>query len=106
MPLIGSAEQSFYQMLLDGALAPGKYVTCSPCFRNETEADWLHQKQFMKVELINTFVGDQSLVLNEMIDLAFEFFAKLAGKENLRKIQTLDGLDIELSGIVWYPNHR
>lgn len=45
--LIGSAEQGF--LALD--MPEGKYVSCSPCFRNEPVIDRLHQAAFMKVEL-------------------------------------------------------
>jgi len=33
--LIGSAEQGLLQLIKAGFLPPGKYVACSPCFRNE-----------------------------------------------------------------------
>jgi hypothetical protein len=52
--LVGSAEQSFIQMMMDGQLPPGRYCTISPCFRDEPVLDDLHQKHFMKLELIDT----------------------------------------------------
>lgn len=48
---IGSAEQGFLHLLLEGNLPKGRYVTCSPCFRNEEPNDGFHFNQFMKVEL-------------------------------------------------------
>jgi hypothetical protein len=51
--LVGSAEQSFLQLIKDGNLPPGQYVSCSPCFRDDP-IDEIHQQYFMKVELIET----------------------------------------------------
>jgi len=56
--LVGSAEQSLMQMSIDGRLEPGRYVACSPCFRDEPVLDSLHQKQFMKVELFDSLNVD------------------------------------------------
>ena len=56
---VASAEQSFLQMqmdALDGSLdnrISGRFVTMTPCFRNEPVIDDLHQPYFMKVELIS-----------------------------------------------------
>ena len=52
--LIGSAEQSFIQMMVDGKLPPGRWYTITPCFRDEPVVDDLHQTHFMKLELIDT----------------------------------------------------
>jgi seryl-tRNA synthetase len=49
--LVGSAEQSFLYLIKSGQLPYGKYCAVTPCFRNDEE-DELHQKYFMKVELI------------------------------------------------------
>jgi hypothetical protein len=50
---VASAEQSFLQMRLDNPSITGKYVTMTPCFRNELVIDDQHQPYFMKLELIN-----------------------------------------------------
>jgi hypothetical protein len=50
--LIASGEQGFMYLMAKGQLGPGLYQTITPCFRNEPH-DELHQKQFMKVELIH-----------------------------------------------------
>ena len=50
--LIASGEQGFLYLGLKEYLAPGKYVTLTPCFRNESY-DLTHSKNFMKVELIH-----------------------------------------------------
>ena len=49
--LVGSAEQALIYMLMAGALSKNKkYVTASPCFRDDL-VDATHQKSFFKVEL-------------------------------------------------------
>jgi hypothetical protein len=49
--LVGSAEQGFLQLALEGALELGQpYVSASPCFRTD-DVDATHQKSFFKVEL-------------------------------------------------------
>jgi hypothetical protein len=49
--LVGSAEQGFLQLVLDGQLPTDKaFVSAGPCFRNEM-VDRYHQHQFFKVEL-------------------------------------------------------
>jgi hypothetical protein len=103
--LVGSAEQGFLQMMLDGKLGPGRYVTASPCFRDD-EVDELHHKDFFKVELCT--------VLNHMApyeyvrslaveaDAFFRSVFRRAGTlpaEHLQMVETAIGLDIELGGI-------
>jgi hypothetical protein len=51
--LCGSAEQSFIQMMVDKEMGLGKWMTLTPCFRDDP-IDYHHQKHFMKVELIDT----------------------------------------------------
>ncbi len=48
---MGSAEQGFVQLMLDGKLPLGSHMAAGPCFRDD-EVDDLHQKTFFKVELI------------------------------------------------------
>lgn len=50
---IGSGEQSFVQMILDGKLSSGKYMCLTPCYRSEPVLDELHHLMFLKLELIN-----------------------------------------------------
>jgi hypothetical protein len=50
--LVGSAEQSFIQLLKDGKDFSGQpFVAASPCFRDEQTRDGLHFNSFFKVEL-------------------------------------------------------
>jgi hypothetical protein len=52
LPLVGSAEQSFIELAVRGDLPnQGRFLAVSPCFRDDAPDD-LHQKTFMKVELI------------------------------------------------------
>ena len=44
--LVGSAEQSFIQMILRGELSVGKYQAITPCFRSDT-LDETHESHFM-----------------------------------------------------------
>lgn len=60
--LIGSAEQGVIERIYSNRLQPGRYVSCSPCFRNEpVKYDALHPPQFMKVELniLSSIFGDR-----------------------------------------------
>lgn len=115
--LIGSAEQSFIQMMLDGNLNPGKYVAASPCFRDDV-VDSSHQRTFFKVELIEYLDNSKSSL---EIDQAFFFILKRAiaflqsipGAENSRAVVTEAGFDIELNGLELgsygfnqYNNHK
>ncbi len=70
--LVGSAEQSFLQMIKDKELPLGKYVACTPCFRND-ENDFFHRQYFVKVELIRTDKVDAE-ALDEMLNMCLGFF--------------------------------
>lgn len=59
--LVGSAEQSFIYLALQGKLLPGKYQALTPCFRDDKE-DELHHKYFMKLELIH--INPKPFILN------------------------------------------
>src|SRR5207244_3422525 len=49
--LIASAEQSLMQLIKENKLNYGKYVTLTPCFRDEIVDD-IHKQYFMKTELM------------------------------------------------------
>lgn len=94
--LVGSAEQSFLALQRDG-LPPGRYVACTPCFRNEPVLDDLHRLTFMKVELYQTVdVTDEKL--DAMIDAALRVFRWL-GAEHLETVPTEEGFDLMLNGV-------
>jgi hypothetical protein len=77
--LVGSAEQSFLQMRLDGNLPDGKYQATSPCFRDES--DETHFPYFMKNELI--WISSQKLTIEQcyrvVLEPAFDFMKSVRG---------------------------
>lgn len=97
--LIGSAEQSFIQMQLNGELPPGRYVTLSPCFRIEPEYDHLHYPYFAKTELYIT--DDPSPAhLDKIIDEALTYFKTLACQNTrFTVLKTRLGYDINANDI-------
>jgi hypothetical protein len=96
--LVGSAEQSFMFLQKKDLLAPGRYVACSPCFRNEPVVNDLRQPTFMKVELYCNDVKPGTLDL--MIDHAWSFFtANITRHDQLRIVDTHEGFDIELNSV-------
>ena len=112
---VASAEQSFLEMILNKRLSPGKYVACSPCFREEVE-DETHSKQFMKVELID-FLGytkpeeceDKNERYKEVLNSAREFFGKYIDfyeedVEGVRDIVSPEGVELGSYGIRSYKD--
>lgn len=93
--LVGSAEQSFVQMMLNGALDRGKYCAASPCFRDDKKDEW-HQQTFFKVELIDFRPESDDLTL--IVDDAKEFMEYL-GHCELNTVKTEIGLDLVYKGI-------
>ncbi len=72
--LVGSAEQSFIQLLADGEKL-GRVQATSPCFRDETH-DEIHSPYFLKLELFdNTLPMTKASVLS-IADTAADFFEK------------------------------
>lgn len=70
--LVGSAEQTFMTMLMSGKLEQGRYCGITPCFRDDN-VDELHNRYFMKVELIDT--KDVTITsLWDIINSCEEFF--------------------------------
>lgn len=70
--LIGSAEQGFLELQLQGKLtSSGQYMSVSPCFRNETE-DYYHQQEFIKLELI--YFSNYEISKNDIQLVAFRQF--------------------------------
>ena len=95
--LVGSAEQSFIQLALDGALEKGRYVALTPCFRQEPQISATHRPYFMKVELFDNLTPTEQQ-LQKTAQLAFDWFKqKTQGK--LEIVQTENGLDIHLNEI-------
>lgn len=104
--LVGSAEQSFLQMMLDGdlgfdaRLGTSSYVAVSPCFRDD-EVDELHHKDFVKVELILVEREPLSREHARLIALEAKGFYQQAGANprHVHLVETEIGIDIEYGGI-------
>lgn len=90
--LVGSAEQSYLQMIKKKQLNPGRYVTTTPCFRDDNE-DELHQHYFLKTELINFSLENKisQSNLDTMMGHALEFFGFFLP---VKTLQTGIGYDI------------
>ncbi|MDP3990078.1 MAG: hypothetical protein Q8Q01_02630 [archaeon] len=96
---VASAEQSFLELILKEKLPLGKFVACSPCFRDD-KVDNFHNKNFLKVELINHLgfkkPDDGENLVKEMLNDAKEFLQKYA---SLKIKKTSQGLDLFLEEI-------
>lgn len=98
--LVGSAEQSFIDMVLRGELGPGSYCACTPCFREEPRIDQFHRYYFVKVELIHISVTDDpgEKILNTMIEDCRDWFSRNTSRP-VRVEETDIGFDLVSSGI-------
>jgi len=72
--LVGSAEQSFIQLLLDGEKLE-RVQASSPCFRDE-EHDEIHSPYFFKLELFDGLLEPTEKSVLEIAALAKGFFEK------------------------------
>lgn len=72
--LNASGEQSFLELLLQGQHLE-KHFCVTPCFRDEPVIDELHQRSFIKLELIDTNVSEEHL--HAMMRDAKQFFDSL-----------------------------
>jgi hypothetical protein len=95
--LVGSAEQSFIAADLDGTLGKGRFVACTPCFRNEPTVSETHRIGFMKVELYAN-LDQPHLEAGRMLGLARRFMESECGRTVLVE-ETGDGHDLTLGGI-------
>ena len=100
--LVGSAEQSFLHLALNGMLKAGRYVAASPCFRDDPP-DRFHRRTFFKVELIDLYAaGSEGLRQTPlyMAHTALRLFRALPGGEQAKIVPTgEDTYDIELRGV-------
>lgn len=104
--LVASGEQSLLDRYVNYRGFEGRFVTCTPCYRQE---DWkrvwedgasdLYRSEFMKVELFqNVDVTPQELA--RVIALALDFFTSVSPlAERPVVVPTDDGFDINLGGI-------
>jgi hypothetical protein len=94
--LVGSGEQSLIDLWIEGHLTePGKYVCCTPCFRDE-QYDRHHLPYFMKVELMNYAPLFPASAANDLCREAVAFFGKYAEPHI---VKTEIGEDIQIAGL-------
>lgn len=97
--LVGSAEQSFLDLIINKNLPSGKYIGATPCFRDDI-IDNYHQKTFFKVELIN--YSKYKLLSNHNVELllkdALQVLKKLT-KKQINVVKTFEGFDLEIENV-------
>lgn len=99
--LVGSAEQGFLQMMLDGTLKPGFYQSAGPCFRDEQALDAQHHYSFFKLELINYLDPKEEFAFARvMAHHADMVMWRLFDKEHeVKCVPTDAGYDLEINGV-------
>jgi hypothetical protein len=105
--LVASGENGFLELIKQGTLKPGKYVTCTPCFRAEPTIDATHKLWFQKVELIDTMDFDFRALLED----ALAFFSRYVDcrieelEDGTSDIVTVDGgIELGSYGLRELPN--
>lgn len=95
---VGSAEQGFIQLMMDGSLKPGAYVSAGPCFRpQDAGRSEYHFPWFFKVELLHYQEHFPTL---ETLEFAQIFLGAEAGDVPLVEVpQPEDTWDLECNGI-------
>jgi len=94
--LVASAEQSFFEMIIRNELEKGKYITVTPCFREESEINDFTRKYFVKAELIDT-IQPTLLSLERTVNMAVDFFKLFI--DTVEVVQIGDTYDIQGGGI-------
>jgi hypothetical protein len=87
--LVGSAEQGFLQLIMDGQLDNGNYVSAGPCFRFDDAGQPGKHPYFFKVELC--IVGG-----TDHWPLLMSAHAFMRGSN---AVETAEGHDLELNGL-------
>jgi hypothetical protein len=98
--LVGSAEQAFIEMQIEGRLPAGRFVALTPCFRDEGVArDDLHALYFMKVELYSTL--PDAIQDGELYELCLRArgFMETRTRLPVQSVLTEEGIDLEINGI-------
>ena len=90
---VGSAEQSFYQLIKDGFEPVGKYMMLTPCHRDEVN-DKLHLDIFLKIELVSVDTTYANIAKD-----VFDFYTALGEKPETRFEGSAIGFDIEINNI-------
>jgi hypothetical protein len=92
--LVASGEQSFIEMHKQGNLPKGRYVCATPCFRDESVVNKIHQNYFFKVELIDVMPENSGKSLQMMMEDALNFF-----RFSLPEVALQDGDDYGITDI-------
>jgi seryl-tRNA synthetase len=96
--LVGSAEQSFLQLIKDEQIQPGRYQAITECFRpHDKGVSPLHHGIFRKLELISIDCdGDE---LSSLCQAAKACFKELAPYSKTVLVVTNEGFDLRINGI-------
>lgn len=96
--LIGSGEQGFLELERHGKMPRGKFVTLTPCFRDEPQVDEYHQLYFQKVELYQN-VNVSLRAAWEMMEDAYAGMRGLTDSRAFNIEYTDEGFDLMLHGV-------
>lgn len=94
---VGSAEQGFIQLMLNGQLPPGNYVSAGPCFRPADGDLPDHNPWFFKVELIKV----QPLRPDSLMDCleTAQGVMESLKSAKIEVVPTSEGYDLTLGGL-------
>lgn len=109
--LVGSAEQSFIQLMANGDKL-GRVQATSPCFRSE-EHDELHSPYFLKLELFDNEIPMTEKSVLSVLDCAREFFERHIptaitneGKRSWDIVAKHSGVELGSYGIRTYKENQ
>lgn len=94
---VGSAEQSFLQLMLDNKLDKSlRYVGFTPCLRDDV-IDSIHDRQFYKAEMFSFSDYDY---LDDFTNIAIDAFKFLKNDLNISKVKVDDNqIDLYINNI-------
>jgi hypothetical protein len=106
---VGSGEQSFVELQLQGKLPPGRYITMTPCFREEMQHSDITRPHFMKAELYIT-EGITEDTPRELATMCMRMYRQMLMNEmrsdgisdrliELKATKTDEGWDVMLDGV-------
>lgn len=108
--LVGSAEQSFVELLLQGQPL-GKVQATTPCFRDE-DHDELHSPYFLKTELFNSVLPPTEASVLSVLEDARQFFARYVpvklqqeGELAWDLVHAESGIELGSYGVRTIPGH-
>lgn len=90
---VGSAEQSFYQLLKEGLEPVGSYMMITPCQRDEVPSE-KNLEIFLKLELVSVNKTAQNIARD-----AYDFFTSLGSEVETVIVDEFGALDLEIGGV-------